>query len=66
MDWVAIALLVFLVAFTYIPEPVLMKWPKLRLKLFAAAYWIAIIFVVVYCAYLAHGYYTNPVEFIRR
>ena len=66
MDWIIIALLAFLAGFTYIPEPVLMRWPIGRLKFFSAVYWLAIIAVVVYCVYLAHGYYTNPAEFIKR
>jgi len=66
MDWVAIGLMAMLVVFTYIPETVLFSWPKRRLKLFAALYWAAIIFVVVYCGYLAWGYYTDPAQFIQR
>lgn len=64
MDWVAIAFLAFLAVFTYIPERVLLLWPKGWLRFGSAVYWVAIIFVIVYCAYLAYGFYTNPTAFI--
>lgn len=66
MDWLAIAFLVFLVVFTYIPEKVLLAWPQGWLKFSSGVYWFSIIFVVVYCAYLAYGFYTDPLTFVKR